>query len=26
MLHYDEALGKLNTGLYQAKNWREEPQ
>jgi hypothetical protein len=26
MLHYDEALGKLNTGVYQAKNWREEPQ
>ena len=26
MLHYDEALGKLNTGIYQAKDWREEPQ
>jgi hypothetical protein len=26
MLHYDEALGKVTTGVYSIKNWREEPQ
>lgn len=24
-LHYDEALGSIGTGIYQIKNWREEP-
>lgn len=24
-LHYDEALGAIGTGIYQIKNWREEP-
>lgn len=26
MLHYDEALGKVTNGVYQIKDWREEPQ
>ena len=26
MLHYDEALGNISTGVYAIKNWREEPQ
>jgi hypothetical protein len=25
-LHYDEALGSINTGVYRLKAWREEPQ
>jgi hypothetical protein len=25
-LHYDEALGKITTGVYSVVNWREEPQ
>jgi hypothetical protein len=24
-LHYDEALGSIGTGIYQVKDWREEP-
>jgi len=26
MLHYDEALGNISTGVYAIRNWREEPQ
>jgi hypothetical protein len=26
MLHYDEALGSISTGVYAIRNWREEPQ
>ena len=25
MLHYDEALGSISTGVYSIKDWREEP-
>jgi hypothetical protein len=25
-LHYDEALGRISTGVYSIKDWREEPQ